>query len=483
MKVATQEIENRQVVLDIEVEDEQVEKAVDQAYRRIVQRLNVPGFRKGKAPRALVERMVGREALLEDAMEHLVPQVVQDAVKQEDIKMVARPTLEVISAQPLQVKATVPVAPKVELGDYKSLSIALETPEIDDEQVDGVVERLRDANATLEPVERPVRVGDRISMDVTATVGNTVVIESKDAEFVVDPEGFQPAPGFADEIVEIEPEGEKTFTLNLPDDWRNAEQAGQPADFTVRVHWVKEKKLPELDDAFVSTVGSEHETIEELRGAIRDDLSARQETTLRNEHADNVIQAVVDQATIEVPPQLVEEEADRIAQEYARSLERQGIPLQQFLRFTQKSEDDFRAEMLAQGAKNVQRTELLNAVAVAEGIEPSDDEIRAELERDLAGEANAERIIRDALRSPVVRERVAGILRRRTAARMLMATVGGIEDDTESDQDEDGTADDAVVGAADQDRSPEALAAPEAPQTGEAVAPSMAAGEPGDSKS
>ncbi len=446
MKVATQEIENRQVVLDIQVEDERVEKAVDQAYRRIVQRINVPGFRKGKAPRALVERMVGREALIEDAMEHLVPQVVQDAVKQQDLKMVARPTLEVVSTEPLQVKATVPVEPKVELGDYRSLSVPLEEPEVDEEQVEGVVERLREANATWEPVERPVRMGDRVAIDVTARVGETVVIESTDAEYVVDAEGSQPAEGFADELVEMKPEEEKTFTLTLPEDWRNKEQAGQPADFTVRVHWVKEKRLPELDDAFASTVGNDYETMDQVRAAIRMDLSERQATTLRNEHAENVIQAVVDQATVEVPPQLVEEEANRIAQEYAQTLERQGIPFQQFLRFTQKTEDQFRSEMLAQGEKNVRRTEVLNAVAAAEGIDVTDDELREELLRDLGEQANAERIVRDALRRPEIRERVAGILRRRQAARLLMKTVGGIDEAAEAVGNTlDGTDDDAAA--------------------------------------
>ncbi len=484
MKVATQEIENRQVVLDIQVEDEQVEKAVDQAYRRIVQRINVPGFRKGKAPRALVERMVGRDALLEDAMEHLVPRVVQDAVKQQDIKMVARPTLEVVSTQPLQVKATVPVEPKVELGDYRSLEIGLEQPEIDEEQVEGVVERLREANATWEPVERAVRLGDRVAIDVEAKVGDIVVIESKDAEYVVDPEGAQPAPGFAEELVEMRPDREKTFTLSLPEDWRNKDQAGQPAEFTVRVHWVKEKRLPELDDAFASMVGTEYETVDQLREAIRKDLNERQEATLRNEHADKVIQAVVDQATVEVPPQLVEEEAERIAREYAQTLERQGIPLQQFLRFTQKSEEQFRSEMLAQGEKNLQRAEVLNAVAAAEGIDVSDDEIRAELLRDLGDQPNAERMVRDALRRPEIRERMAGILRRRQAARLLMKTVGGIDEDADQ-------VNNATERATDQAADGDAVAADEVEreivaddnEAAEAVgATSAPADEPGETK-
>ena len=157
MKVAAQEIENSQVVLDIEVEDERLERAVDQAYKRIVQRINVPGFRKGKAPRALVERMVGREALVEDAVEKLVPEVIQDAVKQQELKMVAslrQNDLEVVSTEPLKVKATVPVQPKVELGDYQSLKIEATPAEVTDEQVEAVVTRLRESHATYEPVER-----------------------------------------------------------------------------------------------------------------------------------------------------------------------------------------------------------------------------------------------------------------------------------------------------------------------------------------
>ena len=192
MKVAAQEIEHSQVVLDIEVEDERVERAVNQAYKRIVQRINVPGFRKGKAPRALVERMVGREALLEDAVEQLVPEVVEDAVKEQELVMVARPSLEVVSTQPLQVKATVPVQPKVELGDYKSLKIEATPAEVTDEQVDRVVERLQESNATWEPVERAAELGDRVAIDVLAKAGETTVMESKDAEYVVSADGPQP---------------------------------------------------------------------------------------------------------------------------------------------------------------------------------------------------------------------------------------------------------------------------------------------------
>ena len=265
MKVAAQEIEHSQVVLDIEVEDERLERAVDQAYKRIVQRINVPGFRKGKAPRALVERMVGREALVEDAVEQLVPQVVEDAVKQQELVMVARlrqNDLEVVSMQPLQIKATVPVKPKVELGDYKSLKIEATPAEVTDEQVDAVVNRLRESHATWEPVERAAELGDRVAIDVLAKAGETTVMESKDAEYVISEDGPQPAEGFAQALVGMQAEESKTVTLKLPEEHRNKELAGQDAEFELTVHWVKAKILPELDDELPSTVGTEHESLD-----------------------------------------------------------------------------------------------------------------------------------------------------------------------------------------------------------------------------
>ena len=427
MKVAAQEIENSQVVLDIEVEDERLERAVDQAYRRIVQRINVPGFRKGKAPRALVERMVGREALVEDAVEQLVPQVVEDAVQQQALVMVARPNLEVISTEPLQVKATVPVQPKVELGDYKSLSIEATPAEVTDEQVDRVISRLQESNATYEPVERAVELTDRISMDISAKAGETTIMESKDAEYVVDAEGIQPADGFAEALVGQQPEETKTYTLKLPEDYRNKELAGQDAEFTVTVNWVKAKILPPLDDDFASVVGTEFESMEALRAAVRENLSAREEHERRMAHEEQVVNSVVDQATVDLPPQLVEEEAGRLVQQLAQNLERQGIPLQTYLRFTQKTEEQFRVEMMAQAERSVRRSEVLNAVALAEGVEITDDEIHEQLTLSMDDSNESRKLIRDSMRRPMVKERIAASMRRDRAVRLLLETVGGVD--------------------------------------------------------
>lgn len=430
MKVAAQEIEHSQVVLDIEVEDERLERAVDQAYKRIVQRINVPGFRKGKAPRALVERMVGREALVEDAVEKLVPEVIEDAVKQQDLVMVARlreNDLEVVSTQPLQIKATVPVQPKIELGDYKALKIEATPAEVTDEQVDAVVNRLRESHATWEPVERAAEVGDRVAIDVLAKAGETTVMESKDAEYVISEDGPQPAEGFAQAIVGMTADETKTVTLKLPEEHRNKELAGQDAEFEIALHWVKAKVLPELDDELPSTVGTEHESLEQLRGAIRENLSAREEHERRVAHEEKVVDSVVEQATLELPPQLVEEEAGRLVQQLAQNLERQGIPLQSYLRFTQKTEEQFRAEMMAQAERSVRRSEVLNAIALAEGIDVTDDEIRDMMAAGLDDSNESKRLLRESMRRPAVKDRFAASMRRERAVRMLLETVGGID--------------------------------------------------------
>ena len=430
MKVAAQEIEHSQVVLDIEVEDERLERAVDQAYKRIVQRINVPGFRKGKAPRALVERMVGREALVEDAVEKLVPEVIEDAIKQQELVMVAslrQNDLEVVSTQPLQIKATVPVQPKVELGDYKSLKIEAAPAEVTDEQVDRVVDRLRESHATWEPVERAAELGDRVAIDVLAKAGETTVMESKDAEYVISEDGPQPAEGFAQALVGMTAEEAKTVDLKLPEDHRNKEIAGQDAEFELTLHWVKAKILPELDDELPSTVGTEHESLEQLRGAIRENLSAREEHERRVAHEEKVVDSVVEQASVDLPPQLVEEEAGRLVQQLAQNLERQGIPLHSYLRFTQKTEEQFRAEMMAQAERSVRRSEVLNAIARAEEIDVTDDEIRDMMAAGLDDSNESKRLLRESMRRPAVKDRFAASMRRERAVRMLLETVGGVD--------------------------------------------------------
>ncbi|MBI4494494.1 MAG: trigger factor [Chloroflexi bacterium] len=420
MKVSTEELESRQVVVDIEVDDERVEQALDQAYRRVVGRLKVPGFRKGKAPRGLVERIVGRQALLEDAIEHLVPVVVKEAVEAEGIKPATQPRLEVVSIVPLQVKATVALEPRVELADYRALLPTPESTEVSEAEVDELVERLREGHAEWVPVERPVRVSDRVALDVRAAVGERVLLDTKDAEFVVDPNGVQPTPGFAEQLVGMEPAEERTFSLWLPEDYREPELAGQEATHVVKLHGVKERHLPAADDALASIVGA-FENLEQLRAAIARDLQVRKEQESQRKLEEQAVEAVIAGSTVEVPPQVVELEAEHLREQFARSLDRQGITIEQYLRFAKKNEAEFRAELLAEAEKSTRRSAVLSAVANAEGIDGSDAEVEEEIRRATEDSPNSQRLVRDALARPETRERVRSALRERKAVRRLVA--------------------------------------------------------------
>lgn len=425
MKVSTAELENRQLVLDIEVEDERVEKAMDQAYRRMVGRLNVPGFRKGKAPRSIVERMVGREALLEDAIELLVPAVFREAIDNLDgIKPAAQPHFEVVSVSPLQVKATVPLAPRVELGDLASVRVTPDPTDVTDAEVDEVVQKLRERHAEWAPVERPVNIGDRVALDIRGAAGERSLLDSKDTEFVVDPEGAEPAPGFSHQIVGMEADQSRTFALTLPENSKDRDLSGQQATFDVTLHWVKERQLPPLDDGFVSTLG-QYESVQELHRAIVVDLKVRKEDASNRKLEREAVEAAVSQAKIELPPQLVDHEAEHLRDRFVRNLDRQGITFEQYLRFTEKAEADFRADVRAEAEASVKRAAVLDALAGAEGIEIADAEVDEEIRQMGDDSPESRRMVKNALARQETRERVRSVLRERKAVRRLVDIATG----------------------------------------------------------
>lgn len=420
MKVSAHEIEQRQIVLEVEVDEERVQRALDQAYRRIVNRINVPGFRRGRAPRPLVERIVGREALLEDAVEHLIPEVYRDIVQERQIQPAGQPAVEVTSTEPLQFKATVPLQPRVELGDYRSVRVPLQPVSVEESEVDAVIEKLRESNATWAPVERPAQIGDRVGIDVLAKRGERTVLNSTDAEFIVNPNGPEPMPGFSEKLVGATAGQELSFTLG----GEGEEGGAEPTAFTVRVHWVKEKELPAVDDEFARSVG-EKNTVEELRAEIREQLRQHKEQEARDRQRQEIVQAVIDQATVEIAPQMIERQAQLLLQDFASRLDRQGIGIEQYLQLTGKDESAFRSELTDEARRLLKRTLVLEAIAEAEGLSVSEEELRAEIELASQGARDPARTARQALRRPETRAQVYSMLQTRKAIDRLVALAGG----------------------------------------------------------
>lgn len=430
MKISAQEIEQRQVVLEVEVEPERVERALDQAYKRIVNRINVPGFRRGRAPRPLVERMVGRAAILEDAVEKLVPEVYQDALQEQAITPAGQPSLEVTSTEPLHFKATVPLQPKTDLGDYRSIQIDLDAVAVEDSEVDAIIQNLRESHATWVPVERAVQLGDRVALDVKATRGERTIIDSRDAEFVVNPSGPEPAPGFSEQVLGMEPDQERSFSLGGGREAEGEEQR-PTADFTVRLQGVKEKELPELDDEFARTA-ADKESLEQLLGEIREQIRNHKQQTARERQRNAIVQAAVDQARVEMPPQLVERQAGRRLETLAAGLDKQGISVEQYLQFTGKDEATFRSELLSDASDVLKRSLVLEAIAEAEGLEVSEAELGEEIERAAQGAGDPARTARQALARPETRATVESALKTQKGFQRLMELTGGAEAAPES---------------------------------------------------
>jgi trigger factor len=391
VKVSSSELPPRQVSLDIEVEQDRLDRAVDDAYRRLAGRVDVPGFRRGKAPRSMVERMIGRDRIVEDALDHLVPEIVSEAIEQEKVEPYTRPRVESIEFEPLRLKAVVGLAPKVELGDYKSdLRVAADEPQAGDEQVDGVIQRLRESYAQWAPVERAVQLGDRVGLDLKATVDGreNPLMDSKEAEYVVDPDGAQPAPGFAEQLIGLEPGDNKTFTLNMPDDYRDSEVAGKPAEFSVVLHWIKERELPALDDDFAQQVG-DYTDLTALRTAIENQVREREQDRVRQKLEEEVMSKLVDMSTIEFPPQLLDNQAQHMLETFTQNVERQGLQLPQYLRLVGKDQDAFEQEIRTEADARIRRSLALDAFADAEKIAADQSDQAADADTDASRETRA----------------------------------------------------------------------------------------------
>ncbi len=421
MKVTTSELPPRQIALDIEIEQERLDRAMDEAFRRLAGRVNVPGFRKGKAPRSLVERVVGRETVVEDALDHLVPQAVSDAIQEQKLEPYDRPRVESIEFEPLRVRAVVPLEPKVNLGDYKSLSVPREAVQIDDAQVSSVIDRLRESYAQWVPVERPAAAGDRVGLDVKGETvdDNRAVVDSQDAEYVIDPEAPQPAPGFAETIQGMQAGDEKTFTLAFADDYHNKDLAGKPVVFSVKLHDVKEKQLPELDDTFAQQVG-EYADAAALRTAIQTQLRDREEERVRQQVEEAALDRLVEISDVQVAPQVIAHQAEHLADSFAKTVEQQGLKLDQYLRLTGKDEKTFRDEVTTEAEKRVRRSLALDAFAEAERIAVDPSEVEEEIRKASAANSEAETAQTLAQANPQTRARVEGLLRERKALATLL---------------------------------------------------------------
>jgi trigger factor len=376
LKVTKEKVENSQAYLVIEMEPADMEEGYKDAYHHLVQKANIPGFRKGKAPRAVVERTLGKGAMLEEAIDHMIPEAYEKACKEQNIVPYAQPEVEITKADPLIFKAVVPLQPTVTLGDYKSIRADLDTGEIKKENIDSVMEELRHQHATWEPVDRPVVYNDLAVIDINADDNeDKPLVKKASSQYQVLKDSITPAPGFADQLIGMKKDEKKQFDLKFPDDYPSKQLAGKMAHFKVTVHEIKEEKMPELNDDFAKQISTQFKTVEDVRQEAEKSLKLRADENARMKLEEKIIDTAVEQSKIEYPPVVIDIEIQRILNEQDRQMQMSGQNLDDYLKSINKTAEQLVADLRPIAIRNVNASLALSKICEEEKIEVTEDEI------------------------------------------------------------------------------------------------------------
>ena len=425
MKVTRDKTENRQAFLTIEMEAPEVEEALAASYQRLAKRANIPGFRKGKAPRALLEKYLSRDSVLEDALNQLVPKAYEKAIKEQQIEAFAQPEIELTQTDPVVFKAKVPLAPEVQLGDYMKVRMKSEPVKVAEARINEVIEQLRHQNATWEAVDRAVGFGDLATFNIESQVDGVAFINREGTQYLVVKEANSPAPGFAEEIAGMKKGDEKSFDIKLPEDYPRKDFAGKDAHFTVKMLEVKQEILPELNDDFAAQLGPEIKNLKGLKAEVSKNLKLRAEANARADFEEKVVDAVVATAKAEFPPILVDAEIHHMMHEQARQLEQQGANLEEYLKGIDKTEEQLHEELQPLATKRVTRSLVLGKVVEAEKIEISEKEIDEEIEAMLKNVAGGNKELEKTLRSSASRDSMRQVLLTRKTVERLTTIAQG----------------------------------------------------------
>ena len=459
MKVTRDNSSPIEVTLTVEMATEDENPFIERSYRRTVSRINIPGFRRGRAPRHIVESMVGRTALVQEALEFMVPETLDQVLQDEEVSAFAEPAIEVTDLEPVSFTAKVPLEPAVDLGDYRSIRVESEPASVADEEVDNVLERIQEEQAVWEPVERPAEYGDRLNIDVQGTLDDEVVVDDQDVEYIPNEDNVLPFPGFAPNLVGLAEDEESEFAVTVPEDYPREQYAGQEIQFRVSVLSVKEKNLPELDDEFAKSVGQGFDDLAALRANIQESLTAQAEAAARNELEQKSLEALCDAAVVNASPILYERELDAMVADRERMLRQQGLDLATYLRFVGKTDEEFFDEMRPTAERRLVSGLVLRKLAEVEEIEISDDDVQSEADRLLgmsAGDGDAEEepanldSLREFLSSESTRDNIRSTLHSRRVLERLTDITQGKLDGENSDSG------DGAEASAEPDETPEA---------------------------
>ena len=381
VKITREDVASCQTTLNIELEESDLSEYLDKGYRRIVQRITIQGFRKGKAPRLVVEGMVGRNALLQEVTDFMLPEITRRAVVDQDIEIVGSPSVELLDLEPVKIKATLALPPNVDIDKYKEIRVEDKTIEITDTDIDDRLQKLRTESSTWEPVDRSVKLNDMLTIDVVGHVGENNIINENGTAYVPEKDSTLPFPGFADHLTDVDMDTQKEFTIKIPDDYHDSSLAGKDAHFAVKVTEIKERQLPELDDEFAKTAGDGFSTLVELRESIANELNVEAAKTQASQYKETALGKLVELANIDLAPMLIDREVEYMVARRNQFVERLNIQLEDYLRIAGKTEEQIEKEMREEAVATITRTYALDKLSEIEELSVTDDEIEQELAR------------------------------------------------------------------------------------------------------
>ena len=381
MSVSVEKLEGSRIKMTIEVSAEDFDKALASAYNKEKGKITIPGFRKGKAPRNVIEKMYGKEVFYNTALDDLVPDEYEKAYEEVDEEIMSSPSFEVVSAEAgkgVVFTATVAVRPEVTLGDYKGVEIAAVDTTVTDEDVEKKIQSELDKDARYEKVERPVKDGDRIKLDFEGFVDGEAFEGGKGENYTLTIGSGQFIPGFEDQLIGAEIGAEKEVNVSFPEDYHEESLAGKASVFKCKVNEIEEKQVPELNDDYAADKG--FETVKDYKASVRSDLEVDKLNDARGKKQDEAIAKVVENAKMEVPEEIFETEQKMIIRDYQQRLAMQGLKWDDYVKYTGLTLDRMMEQVRPQAEDRIKSRLVLQAVAEAEGMTVTDEDRQKEYE-------------------------------------------------------------------------------------------------------
>ncbi|MEH7116603.1 trigger factor [Neobacillus vireti] len=391
MTAKWEKLEGNRGVLTVEVSAEEVNKGLDAAFQKVVKQVNVPGFRKGKMPRGMFEKRFGVESLYQDALDILLPEAYGSAIDETGIEPIDRPDIDIEQMEKgkeLIFKATVQVKPEVKLGEYKGLEVEALDAAVTDEDVANELKTMQERQAELVVKEDSEAVnGDTVVLDFEGFVNGEAFEGGKAENHSLELGSGSFIPGFEEQLVGVKAGESKDVEVTFPEEYHAAELAGKPAVFKVTVHEIKGKELPELDDEFAKDVDEEVETLDALKEKIKTRLEDSKKHEAEHHLRDSLVEKAAENAEVEIPEVMVTTEVNRMLQEFEQRLQMQGMNLDLYFQFSGQDENALREQMKEDAVKRVKVNLTLEAIAKAENLEVTEEDVNAELEK-MAGMYN-----------------------------------------------------------------------------------------------